>query len=166
MVKITLGGNASDFNLQFNFYLLNFRLRETCSLLQKKYFTARKGRLEFLPVEWRTNLQLSEDIIRSVTITDCQPLRAYLNSTALDIMYYTSSIQRMEIMKAFHHEIVRLFNLFCTHNPGFIERGGKVSVMAHSLGAVVAFDVLTASTPMYSDTAYINYLQASIFRLI
>ena len=132
-------------------------------MLQKKYFTGHKGRLEFLPVEWRSNLQLNEEIIRSVTITDCQPLRAYLNSTALDIMYYTSSIQRMEIMKAFHYEIIRLFHLFCSHNPDFVERGGKVSVMAHPLGAVVAFDVLTASTPMYSDIAYIHSLQVFFF---
>ncbi|VDM32302.1 unnamed protein product [Hydatigera taeniaeformis] len=135
------------------------RLRETCSRLKKKYFTKYKGRVEFLPVEWRTNLPLNEGIIRSVTITDCQPLRAYLNSTALDIMYYTSSIQRMEIMGAFHHEIVRLYGLFRAHNPNFIEQGGKVSIMAHSLGAVVAFDVLTTSTPMYSDSAYICMLQ-------
>nr|CDS15584.1 phospholipase DDHD1 [Echinococcus granulosus] len=135
------------------------RLRETCSRLKKKYFTKYKGRLEFLPIEWRTNLPLNEGIIRSVTITDCQPLRAYLNSTALDIMYYTSSIQRMEIMRAFHHEVVRLYSLFCARNPHFTERGGKVSIMAHSLGAVVAFDVLTTSTPMYSDMAYICMLQ-------
>lgn len=142
--------------------LTYFRLRETCSRLKKKYFTKYKGRLEFLPVEWRTNLPLNEGIIRSVTITDCQPLRAYLNSTALDIMYYTSSIQRMEIMRAFHHEVVRLYNLFCTRNPYFKERGGKVSIIAHSLGAVVAFDVLTTSTPMYSDSAYICMLQVRI----
>ncbi|KAL5962081.1 Phospholipase DDHD1 [Taenia solium] len=134
-------------------------LRETCSRLKKKYFTKYKGRLEFLPVEWRTNLPLNEGIIRSVTITDCQPLRAYLNSTALDIMYYTSSIQRMEIMRAFHHEVARLYGLFCARNPHFIERGGKVSIIAHSLGAVVAFDVLTTSTPMRSDIAYIWMLQ-------
>uniref|UniRef100_A0A0R3W3G0 DDHD domain-containing protein n=1 Tax=Taenia asiatica TaxID=60517 RepID=A0A0R3W3G0_TAEAS len=127
--------------------------------LKKKYFTKYKGRLEFLPVEWRTNLPLNEGIIRSVTITDCQPLRAYLNSTALDIMYYTSSIQRMEIMRAFHHEVARLYGLFCARNPHFIERGGKVSIIAHSLGAVVAFDVLTTSTPMHSDIAYFWMLQ-------
>lgn len=68
----------------------------------------------------------------------------------------------MEIMRAFHHEVVRLYNLFCTRNPYFKERGGKVSIIAHSLGAVVAFDVLTTSTPMYSDSAYICMLQVRI----
>lgn len=138
-------------------------MRETCAKLKEKFFPEYKGRVEFFPIEWRVILPLNEGTIDSVTLSECHPLRAYLNSTMLDIMYYTSSIQRMEIMRTFYGEVARLYNLFCEHNPQFIERGGKVSVIAHSLGAVVAFDVLTAATPMYSDLAYIRHLQVYSF---
>ncbi|VUZ57689.1 unnamed protein product, partial [Hymenolepis diminuta] len=130
-----------------------------CAKLKEKFFPEYKGRVEFFPIEWRVILPLNEGTIDSVTLSECHPLRAYLNSTMLDIMYYTSSIQRMEIMRTFYGEVARLYNLFCEHNPQFVEGGGKVSVIAHSLGAVVAFDVLTAATPMYSDLAYIRHLQ-------
>ncbi|KAM3183820.1 hypothetical protein ACTXT7_009612, partial [Hymenolepis weldensis] len=135
------------------------KMRETCAKLKDKFFPEYKGRVEFFPIEWRVILPLNAGTIDSVTLSECHPLRAYLNSTMLDIMYYTSSIQRMEIMRTFYGEVARLYNLFCKHNPQFVERGGKVSVIAHSLGAVVAFDVLTAATPMYSDLAYIRHLQ-------
>lgn len=126
------------------------------------YFPNVNGRVEFLPIEWRTKLSLDEQTIRNLTITECQPVRAFLNNTALDIMYYASSIQRMQIMHAFHQEVSRVYAAFRERNPGFVERGGQVSVVAHSLGAVVAFDVLTASTPMHSIMPYIQELQVSL----
>lgn len=134
-------------------------MRETCARLLPKYFPEYRGRIEFFPIEWRTILPLNEGTIGSVTLPECQPLRAYLNSTALDVMYYTSSVQRMEIMRTFHQAVVRIYNLFCKHNPQFLENGGKISIIAHSLGAVIAFDVLTNSTPLYSDMTYVRQLQ-------
>ncbi|KAM7540815.1 hypothetical protein Aperf_G00000023723 [Anoplocephala perfoliata] len=135
------------------------RMRETVTKVLEKYFPAQGRRIEIFPLEWRTTLPLDEGTIDSVTLPECQFVRAYLNSTALDIMYYTSSVQRMEIMKTFHQEVVRIYKLFCEHNPRFRESGGKISIVAHSLGAVIAFDVLTHSTPLHSDMIYFRQLQ-------
>ena len=37
----------------------------------------------------------------------------------------------------------RLYNMFCSRNPSFLEKGGKISILAHSLGSVIAYDILT-----------------------
>lgn len=37
----------------------------------------------------------------------------------------------------------RLYTMFCSRNPCFLERHGKVSIVAHSLGSVIAYDILT-----------------------
>ena len=33
--------------------------------------------------------------------------------------------------------------MFCSRNPSFLEKGGKISILAHSLGSVIAYDILT-----------------------
>ena len=37
----------------------------------------------------------------------------------------------------------RLYTKFCSRNPSFVERKGKISIVAHSLGSVIAYDILT-----------------------
>ena len=37
----------------------------------------------------------------------------------------------------------RLYTKFCSRNPSFLERNGKISIVAHSLGSVIAYDILT-----------------------
>ncbi len=38
---------------------------------------------------------------------------------------------------------MHLYKKFCCRNPSFLERNGKVSIIAHSLGSVIAYDILT-----------------------
>ena len=35
-----------------------------------------------------------------------------------------------------------LYTKFCSRNPSFLERNGKVSIVAHSLGSVITYDIL------------------------
>ncbi|KAG7262489.1 hypothetical protein CRUP_014494 [Coryphaenoides rupestris] len=52
------------------------------------------------------------------------------------------------ITKGLAHELNRLYSLFCSRNPEFEERGGKVSMVSHSLGCVIAFDIMTGWDPV------------------
>ena len=45
-------------------------------------------------------------------------------------------------------ELNRLYSLFCSRNPEFEEKGGKVSMVSHSLGCVIAFDIMTGWDPV------------------
>src|ERR1043165_139534 len=49
-------------------------------------------------------------------------------------------------------EANRVYNLFVERNPKFLENGGKVSIYGHSLGSVLAFDVLCHQPPLYPST--------------
>ncbi|VDP96174.1 unnamed protein product [Trichobilharzia regenti] len=100
-------------------------------------------RVEFLPVEWRTSLQLDGDTVESITPVHVQSLRTVLNSSAMDIMYYTSPLYRAEIISSLKAELNRLYDMFRRLNPNFESRGGKVSVIAHSLGCVLIYDLIT-----------------------
>ena len=69
-----------------------------------------------------------------------------LNCTAMDIMYYTSPLFRMEIWSALQYELNRLYQMFTQRNPTFEANGGKVSIVSHSLGNSLLSPVLyTAS---------------------
>ena len=49
----------------------------------------------------------------------------------------------LQIIDGVRDEMNRLYTMFCTRNPCFTERNGKVSIVAHSLGSVIAYDILT-----------------------
>uniref|UniRef100_A0A0X3NWK4 Phospholipase DDHD1 n=1 Tax=Schistocephalus solidus TaxID=70667 RepID=A0A0X3NWK4_SCHSO len=121
-------------------------LRSTSQRLLESYFpdvTASQKRVEFLPVEWRTSLQLGGDILDSLTLNNVGRLRYFLNSTFMDIMYYSSPIYRSEISRNLLTELNRLYNLFRQRHPYFERDGGRVSIMSHSLGSVIAYDLIT-----------------------
>jgi hypothetical protein len=49
-------------------------------------------------------------------------------------------------------EANRVYKLFIEKNPKFIENGGKVSLYGHSLGSVLAFDILCHQPPIFPST--------------
>lgn len=53
-------------------------------------FQKRQERIEVLPVEWRTTLTLDHGTIAETTPGGVEWLRNLLNTTALDILYFTS----------------------------------------------------------------------------
>lgn len=61
----------------------------------------------------------------------------------MDIMYYTSPLYRYEINQSLRLELNRLYCLFCERHPYFESNGGKVSILAHSLGCVISYDLIT-----------------------
>jgi hypothetical protein len=52
----------------------------------------------------------------------------------------------MEIWQVLQEELNRLYEMFVQRNPYFESNGGKVSIVAHSLGCVVTYDILTGWT--------------------
>ncbi|KAM4625838.1 phospholipase DDHD1 [Polymixia lowei] len=124
-------------------------LREAVRKMEEKHFSEHNDEhVEFLPVEWRSKLALDGDTVDSITPDKVRGLRDLLNSSAMDIMYYTSPLYRDEITKGLTQELNRLYSLFCTRNPEFEANGGKVSIVSHSLGCVITFDIMTGWDPV------------------
>lgn len=121
------------------------KIRKTCQKVVEKLYPKLSEfgqRLEFIPVNWRSSLLLNSKTLNNVTITQLRPLRDYINQSFVDILYYTSSLYRYDIMYSLSYELTRLFNLFCIKNPQFLQKGGQISVLAHSLGSVIMHDIL------------------------
>uniref|UniRef100_A0A7N9B1C7 DDHD domain containing 1a n=1 Tax=Mastacembelus armatus TaxID=205130 RepID=A0A7N9B1C7_9TELE len=124
-------------------------LREGVRKMEEKHFSEHNDEhVEFLPVEWRSKLALDGDTVDSITPDKVRGLRDLLNSSAMDIMYYNSPLYRDEITKGLTQELNRLYTLFCCRNPGFEEKGGKVSIVSHSLGCVITYDIMTGWDPV------------------
>ncbi|XP_013921949.1 PREDICTED: phospholipase DDHD1 isoform X2 [Thamnophis sirtalis] len=123
-------------------------MRETARKIEDKYFSNLATHVEFLPVEWRSKLTLDGDTVDSITPDKVRGLRDLLNSSAMDIMYYTSPLYRDELVKGLQQEMNRLYTLFCSRNPEFTEKDGKVSIVSHSLGCVIAYDIMTGWNPV------------------
>ncbi|XP_060790570.1 phospholipase DDHD1 isoform X2 [Neoarius graeffei] len=124
-------------------------LREAVRKMEEKHFAEHtEEHVEFLPVEWRSKLTLDGDTVDSITPDKVRGLRDLLNSSAMDIMYYTSPLYRDEITKGLTQELNRLYSLFCSRNPEFEQKGGKVSIISHSLGCVIAYDIMTGWDPV------------------
>lgn len=100
-------------------------------------------RVEFFPIEWRTNLKLDEGIIDSITPKNLESLRKMLNATTMDVLYYASPLYREEIIQTIREKLNLVYKQFCDRNPAFEINGGKVSIIAHSLGSVIMHDMLT-----------------------
>ncbi|NXW30726.1 DDHD1 Phospholipase, partial [Phaetusa simplex] len=131
-------------------------MRDTARKIEEKYFSNLATHVEFLPVEWRSKLTLDGDTVDSITPDKVRGLRDMLNSSAMDIMYYTSPLYRDELVKGLQQELNRLYTLFCSRNPEFEEKGGKVSIVSHSLGCVITYDIMTGWNPV---TLYEQLLQ-------
>ncbi|XP_041943044.1 phospholipase DDHD1 isoform X4 [Alosa sapidissima] len=124
-------------------------MREAVRKMEEKHFAEHiEEHVEFLPVEWRSKLALDGDTVDSITPDKVRGLRDLLNSSAMDIMYYTSPLYRDEITKGLTQELNRLYSLFCSRNPEFEAKGGKVSMVSHSLGCVIAYDIMTGWDPV------------------
>lgn len=57
---------------------------------------------------------------------------------------------RQLIVRTVTEEINRVYRLFIEHNPNFEKIGGKVSMFGHSLGSIIAFDVLCHQPPLFN----------------
>ncbi|XP_036113272.1 phospholipase DDHD1 isoform X5 [Molossus molossus] len=123
-------------------------MREAARKIEERHFSNHATHVEFLPVEWRSKLALDGDTVDSITPDKVRGLRDMLNSSAMDIMYYTSPLYRDELVKGLQQELNRLYSLFCSRNPDFEEKGGKVSIVSHSLGCVITYDIMTGWNPV------------------
>ncbi|KAF7690667.1 phospholipase DDHD1b isoform X2 [Silurus meridionalis] len=123
-------------------------MRDAARKMAEKHFSERTmEHVEFLPVEWRSKLSLDGDTVDTITPDKVRGLRDMLNSSAMDIMYYTSPLYRDEITRGLTSELNRLYTLFCSRNPEF-EETGRVSIVSHSLGCVITYDIITGWDPI------------------
>ncbi|KAK5910152.1 hypothetical protein CesoFtcFv8_004014 [Champsocephalus esox] len=141
-------GPACDLRFRSIIQCVNDFRSASLSLLGSHYKRAQQdgqvGRVEFLPVNWHTALHgdatgVDEDIQR-ITLPSISRLRHFTNDTLLDLFFYNSPTYCQTIVDTVASEINKLHTLFKQRHSGF---NGAISVVGHSLGSLILFDLLT-----------------------
>jgi hypothetical protein len=133
------------------------------------------GGIMVLPINWRSKLTLDEEAdeaseagrpgensfaLKDITPETLPAVRNLISDVMLDIPYYLSH-HKQKMIQAVVREANRVYRLWCENNPGFQEHG-RVHLIAHSLGSVMAMDILSqqpthvphfnfATTEIHSD---------------
>ncbi|GAO14879.1 hypothetical protein UVI_02007180 [Ustilaginoidea virens] len=119
----------------------------------------RKGQngVMVLPLNWRMGLSFddTESLVNvesqehrqdSFNLKDIEPntipaIRTMISEVMFDIPFYMSH-HKGKMINALVQEANRIYRLWCRNNPGF-SASGRVHLIAHSLGSVMAVDVLS-----------------------
>ncbi|KZT35133.1 hypothetical protein SISSUDRAFT_1064729 [Sistotremastrum suecicum HHB10207 ss-3] len=101
----------------------------------------RNRRVQFLPVQWRTNLQLSLDEENERRERENEGLD---NRFTLGDITLNNKIphHRQRMIESVCLEANRTYRMWCARNPGF-EFTGRVHIIAHSLGSALSAHILS-----------------------
>ena len=126
----------------------------------KARFRKDMGNIMTLPINWRSALSFEDagyrdenqdPSVNEFSLADITPetlpsVRNIVSDVMLDIPYYMSHHQP-KMIAAVIREANRVYQLWCRNNPGFAEHG-RVHIIAHSLGSVMALDILSRQPTM------------------
>ncbi|KAI9722006.1 MAG: hypothetical protein M1812_001966 [Candelaria pacifica] len=117
------------------------------------------GGIMVLPINWRSTLSFedggpppdgtdrehdpakNEYSLNDITPETIPAVRNLISDVMLDIPYYLSH-HKPKMIQAVVREANRVYRLWCKNNRGF-GRKGRVHLIAHSLGSVMALDILS-----------------------
>jgi len=101
-------------------------------------------RVDCIPIEWHDTLhdQNSElnKRIRCVTNHNVPLMREFGNAAGVDLLAYQTIEYRTRILNAVSTRMNNIYQTYCRLNPHFT---GRCSIIGHSLGSVIAFDILS-----------------------
>ncbi|KAL7784656.1 DDHD domain-containing protein [Trichoderma ceciliae] len=118
-----------------------------------------RSRLMVLPLNWRIGLSFEDgghlqtgmgpndsSAAQPFGLKDIEPntipaVRSMISDVMFDIPFYMSH-HKGKMIAALVAEANRVYRLWCRNNPGFAENG-RVHLVAHSLGSVMAVEVLS-----------------------
>lgn len=104
-------------------------------------------RVEFITVEWHNcahsnEVNLTRDL-QMVSLPGIKVLRDIANEVLIDVVIYLTPGFRDRILRHVSKQMNKIYSTFCQVNPSFVQNGGKCSIMAHSLGTLITFDILS-----------------------
>lgn len=121
----------------------------------------KNSRVQVIPIVWRHLLDFPQQSLKhnrkehdlgdldhedhkfpsleDITVEGIPAVRNFLTDLALDILLYQSPAYKGHISRIVVNEMNRTYRLFKERNPSF---EGKVSLVGHSLGSAIMFDIL------------------------
>ncbi|VVT57616.1 uncharacterized protein SAPINGB_P005784 [Magnusiomyces paraingens] len=111
--------------------------------------------IQVIPLIWRHNVQFGmtrKDIevnghgevsLEDINVDGVLPLRSIVGDVVLDVLLYYQPQYHEQIMTTVVKQLNGVFGEYCKRNPTFAQ-APRVSLVGHSLGSAIAFDILCA----------------------
>jgi hypothetical protein len=107
---------------------------------------AASGKTEFLPIEWwRPCNDLKSERIARASLPSARKIRTVSNEVVVDALMYITPRWREVILAETVSHMKRVVDMFIADHPGFSV--DNITVVGHSLGSTILFDLLTTATP-------------------
>jgi len=104
-------------------------------------------RIELIPIEWYSKIHSASSELKNTllatTLDNIPRLRAIANDVVFDVLTYLTPSFTQEVLETVTKEIAKGFERFNKIHPNFAPAGGKTSLIGHSLGSVIAWDLLS-----------------------
>jgi DDHD domain len=105
-------------------------------------------RMEFIPIEWYHCLHGDGNAdfvnqLQRITLPTISALRTIANDVLLDVLLYCTPSFCETVLQTVVQQIQSAYTTFTQDVfPEFLTNGGTISLMGHSLGSVIAWDLL------------------------
>ncbi|KAH3666424.1 hypothetical protein WICMUC_005692 [Wickerhamomyces mucosus] len=111
--------------------------------------------IQVLPISWRhkvdfnTEKSFNENLpsLNDITVDEIKPIRNLLGSVLLDVLLYYEPHYFNQILDEVVSQINETYLKFKERNPQF---NGKISLIGHSLGSAIVFDILSLQPSKFS----------------
>jgi phospholipase DDHD2 len=105
------------------------------------------NRVEILPIEWWDQIHNSSSALvrslRATTLPTIPGLRAIANDVVFDVLMYLTPTFCETVLSCVTNQLNDLYHGVKKVHPDFIVNGGKFSLVGHSLGSVIVWDLLS-----------------------
>jgi hypothetical protein len=81
--------------------------------------------------------------LQAVTLNSIPALRAIANDVVFDVLMYLTPAFCAEVLECVTEQIQDMYSLFQKCHPEFLPSGGQASLIGHSLGSVICWDLLS-----------------------
>jgi hypothetical protein len=116
-------------------------------LIHREDEPAAPNRIELLPIEWYDHIHNSSSILKksvnAITIQSIPALRSIANDVIFDVLMYQTPTFCESVLEYVTAQIDSLYHGFNQVHPNFLANGGKCSLVGHSLGSVIVWDLLS-----------------------
>jgi len=114
---------------------------------EKSAYPPPPNRIELLPIQWYHRIHSSSGSLKkslnSVTLNSIPALRAIANDVVFDVLMYLTPEFCKEVLECVTEQICDLYSKFKEIHKHFVSFGGKCSLIGHSLGSVIVWDLLS-----------------------
>jgi len=115
-------------------------MRKNSAEVAGKYMQERPMMMAIDAIDWTGLKRTSSDQVAMITLPSVKGLRDMANDVFLDILYYTSPKSKYRIAEL----VVQLLNeKYREYKAAYPKFTGRVSLFGHSLGSIIAFDILS-----------------------